>query len=192
MNNNNNVWILCFMILLKEASSAPKKCVKEGLTCDSVRSSSCCQGLTCITSGDDSVKRCFSLDPGVEFVEEEVSSKWFIQQIWVTNYNYTVHDSPDAMTLNWCFTERGNFLLVSSKDAVHLTKLGRRDLPPIVVSFMEVHLFPKLGFLVVEEQHLLLPPRRTRHVKSALKNQGTQSQMIFPEKTTTCLLFLLI
>jgi hypothetical protein len=58
--------------LVVEIDSIPKKCLSEGITCQPINND-CCEGLTCVASGDDGTRRCFRVELGVDFVEEEVS-----------------------------------------------------------------------------------------------------------------------
>ena len=50
------------------APAVAASCSTEGLTCQS-QQEKCCDGLTCLVSGDDKVRRCFSLLPSVEYDE---------------------------------------------------------------------------------------------------------------------------
>ena len=70
----------CFLVLAslliacstgKPTDKPEASCSSEGLTCQS-EEEKCCDGLTCLVSGDDRVRRCFSLQPSVEY-DEEVS-----------------------------------------------------------------------------------------------------------------------
>lgn len=65
-------FFICCSLLLIEVSSAPKKCISEGTSCQPI-DNDCCPGLMCVSSGDDGSKRCFIVELGVDFVEEEVS-----------------------------------------------------------------------------------------------------------------------
>lgn len=50
------------------ATARNTTCSSEGLTC-STEGEKCCDGLSCLVSGDDRVRRCFELLPSVEYDE---------------------------------------------------------------------------------------------------------------------------
>lgn len=71
------------------SSKAEPLCSSQGFSCHA-EDSQCCDGLTCLVSGDDKVKRCFLLLPSVEY--EEVSRADFSQQKWIVSERRQVID----------------------------------------------------------------------------------------------------
>lgn len=66
----HTVTLLLVSLFLISVSAKPAEpmCSSEGLTCKTDEEK-CCDGLSCLVSGDDKVRRCFQLLPSVEYEE---------------------------------------------------------------------------------------------------------------------------